>query len=146
MKKEPHVARGECGDCADFLVAQATLKLEADDFTLIAGEGLEELEDTADCLAVIVLLVEVVHDGHLDMCERRGSGCLLAGVERQVPAYRKQPPGEMSLNSRWILSTEPEEGLLHNVSRHLRVAEQPLRVSDQWPLVAVERVNHQFGV
>src|SRR5687768_706292 len=61
MKKEAHVARGECSDRRDFLVAQATLKLEVDDFTLIAGECLEDVEDAAECLTRVVLPVEVVH-------------------------------------------------------------------------------------
>ncbi len=71
MKKEPHVARGECSDRRDFLVAQATLKLEVDDFTLIAGERLENVEDAAEGLTGVVLRVEVVHHGRLGVFERR---------------------------------------------------------------------------
>jgi hypothetical protein len=65
VKKEPHVARGERRDGGDFLVAQTTLKLEIDDFALIAGERLEHVEDSAKGPARVVLSVEVVDDRHL---------------------------------------------------------------------------------
>ena len=146
MKEEPHVARGECSDRRDFLVAQATLKLEVNDFTLIAGERLENIENAAESLPGVVLAVEVVHDRHLGLFERCRTRRLLTRIERQVPADREQPCREMSVESRRILSTQPEEGLLHDVPCHLRVAEQPLCVSNQRPLVAVERVHHPFGV
>ena len=146
MQQEPHVARGECSDRCDFLVAQATLKLEIDDFTLIARERLENIEDATEGLAGVVLGVEVVDDRHLGVFERRRARRLLARIERQVPADREQPRGEMPFDSRRILPAQPEEGLLHDVPCHLHVAEQPRRVSNQWPLMAVERVNHPLGV
>ena len=71
MKKEAHVARRERSDCRDFLVAQATLKFEIDNFTLIAGERLENVEHAAESLTRVVLRVEVVHDRHLGLIERR---------------------------------------------------------------------------
>ena len=70
MKQEPHVARGEGSDRGDFLVAQATLKLEVDDFTLIAGERLEDVEHAAEGLACVVPSVKVVDDRHLGVLER----------------------------------------------------------------------------
>ena len=146
VKEESHVARGERSDRRDFLVAQATLKFEVDDFTLFAGERLEDVEDSTEGLTRVVLLVEVIDDRNLGLFERRRTRRLLTRVERQVPADREQPRRQMSFYSRLILSTQPEEGLLHNVPGHLHVAEQPLGVSDQWPLVAVERVNHPCGV
>lgn len=146
MKKEAHVARGECSDRRDFLVAQATLKLEVDDFTLIAGERLEDVEDAAECLTRVVLPVEVVHHGRFGVFERRRPGRLFACVERQVPADREQPCRQMSVHSRRVLPAQPKEGLLDDVPGHLRVAEQPFRIADQWPLVAIERVNHPLGV
>ena len=69
VQKKPHVARGERRDRRDFLVAQATLKLEVDDFTLITGERLENIEDAAKGLTGVVLLVEVVHNRHLGLFE-----------------------------------------------------------------------------
>jgi len=146
MKKEPHVARGECSDRRDFLVAQATLKLEVDDFTLITRERLENIEDATKGLAGVVLRVEVVDDRNLDVFERCRARRLLACIQRQVPADGEQPRREMSADSRRILPAQPEEGLLHDVPCHLHVAEQPRRVSNQWPLMAVERVNHPLGV
>ena len=146
MKKEPHVARGECSDRRDFLVAQATLKLEVDDFTLIAGERLEDVEDAAERLTGVVLRVEVVHHRRLGVFERRRAGRLLARVERQVPADCEQPCRQMSVHPRRVFSAQPEEGLLDDVPGHLRVAEQPLRIANQWPLVAIERVYHPLGV
>lgn len=146
MEQESHVARGECSDRRDFLVAQATLKLEVDDFTLIAGERVEDVEDAAECPTRVVLPVEVVHHRRLGVVERRRSGRFLARVERQVPADREQPRRQMSIHPRRVLSTQPEEGLLDDVPGRLRVAEQPRRVADQWPLVAIERVNHPLGV
>ena len=70
MKQEPHVARGERSDLGDFLVAQATLKLEVDDFTLIAGERLEDVEHATERPASVVLSFEVVDDRHLGVLER----------------------------------------------------------------------------
>ena len=52
----------------------------------------------------------------------------------------------MPVYSRRVLPTEPKEGLLHDVPRRVRAAKQPRGVSDQWPLVAVERVDHPLGV
>ena len=69
MQEESHVARGECSDRGDFLVAQATLKLEIDDFTLITGERLENIEDAAKGPTGVVLLVEVIHNRHLGLFE-----------------------------------------------------------------------------
>lgn len=146
MKKEPHVARRERRDGGDFLVAQTTLKLEIDDFALIAGERLEDIEDAGERLAGVVLRVQVVDDRQFGMCERRRPGRLLTRVERQVPADREQPRRQMSVHSRWIFPAQPEEGLLHDIPGRVRVAEQPRRVPDQRPLVAVERVNHPLGV
>ena len=146
VQKKPHVARGERRDRRDFLVAQATLKLEVDDFTLIAGERLEDIEDAAERLAGVVLRVEVVDHRQLGMCERRRPGRLLTRVERQVPADREQPRRQMSVHSRWIFTAQPKEGFLHDVPGRVRVAKQPLCVPDQRPLVAVERVNHPLGV
>ena len=71
MKKEAHVARRERSDGGDFLVAQATVKLQVYDFTLIAGERLEHVEDPAERLLGVVLRVEVVDHLHLGMVERR---------------------------------------------------------------------------
>ena len=130
MKKKPHIARGEGSDRRDFLVAQATLKLEVDDFTLIAGECLEDVEDPAERLTGVVLPVEVVDDRDFDVIERRRTRRLFTGIERQVAADCEQPGREMSVDSRWILPAEPQEGLLHDVPCHLRVAEQPLCVSE----------------
>ena len=146
MKKESHVARGECSDRRDFLVAQATLKLQVNDFTLITGKRLEDVEDAAECPTRVVLPVEVVHHRRLGVFERRRSGRLFARVERQVPADREQPRRQMSVHSRWIFTAQPKEGFLHDVPGRVRVAKQPLRVPDQRPLVAVERVNHPLGV
>ena len=69
MKKEAHIARGECSDRRDFLVAQPTLKLEVDDFTLIAGERLEDVENPAERLPGVVLRLEVVDHRDLGVCE-----------------------------------------------------------------------------
>ena len=65
VQKEPHVARRERRDGGDFLVAQTALKLEIDDFALIAGERLENVEDSTKGPTRIVLSVEVVDDRHL---------------------------------------------------------------------------------
>lgn len=146
MKKEPHVARRERRDGGDFLVAQTTLKLEVDDFALIAGERFEDVEDSTKGPARVVLRVEVVDDRHLGVRQRRRPRRLLTRVERQVPADREQPRREMSVHSLRVLAAQPEEGLLHDVPCRVRVAKQPLRVPDQRPLVAVERVNHPLGV
>lgn len=97
---------------------------------MIAGKRLEDVEDAAECLTRVVLRVEVVHHGRFGVFERRRPGRLLSRVERQVPADREQPRREMSVHSRRILSTQPEERLLDDVPGHLRVAEQPLRIAD----------------
>src|SRR5215216_3351596 len=81
MKEEPHVARGEIGDSADFLVAQATLKLEENDFALIARERLENFQNPSQRLSGVVLLVQVVDDGDLGDIERRQPRGLLSRVQ-----------------------------------------------------------------
>ena len=116
------------------------------DFTLIAGKRLEDVEDPAERLTGVVLRVEVVDHRQLGVCERRRTRRLLPRVERQVPADREQPGREVSVYPCRVLPTEPKEGLLDDVPCRLRVAKQPLCVPDQWPLVAVERVNHPLGV
>ena len=69
MKKKAHVARRERRDGGDFLVAQTALKLEVYDFTLIAGERLEDVEHPAERLPGVVLRVKVVDDRQLGVCE-----------------------------------------------------------------------------
>ena len=93
-----------------------------------------------------MLRVEVVHDRRLGVFERRRSGSFFARVERQVPADREQPCRQMSVHPLRVLATQPEERLLDDVPGHFRVAEQPRRIADQRPLVAIERVNHPLGV
>ena len=122
MKKEPHVARGECSDRRDFLVAQATLKLEVDDFTLITRERLENIEDATKGLAGVVLRVEVVDDRNLDVFERCRARRLLACIQRQVPADGEQPRRHVLPDSLRILPAEAEEGFLDDIPRRLQVA------------------------
>ena len=69
MKEEAHVARRERRDGGDFLVAQTTLKLEMDDFTLIAGERFEDVENPAERLPGVVLRLEVVDHRDRGVCE-----------------------------------------------------------------------------
>ena len=71
MKEKPHVARGELGNGADFLVAQASLKLEMDDFALIARERLEHVQDPSQGQTGVMLFVEVVDDRDFGEFERR---------------------------------------------------------------------------
>jgi hypothetical protein len=146
MKKKSHVARGEIGDSADFLVAQATVKLEEDDFALIARERLEYCQNPSQRLTGVVLLVQVVDDGHLGDVEGRQSRRLLPGVQRKVPAHREQPGGQMLAEVRRILPAQPQKCLLHDIPRQVEIAKQPRRIANQWSLVAVQGFSHPFGM
>ena len=146
VQEEPHIAHGELGDRADFLVAQATLELEVDDFALVARQRLENLEDPTKCLTRVVLVVEVVDDGSVGVLE----GCcpcrFLARIERKVAAHGEQPRREMPFDSPALFPAQPEECFLDNVPRRFQIAEQPFRIADQRPFIAVERIDHPFGV
>ena len=122
------------------------MKLEVDDLALVARERLENLQDPPERLACVVRFVEVVDDGCLSVLEGRGPRGPLSRIERQIPAHGEQPGRQMSVNPRLILPAQPQEGLLHDVSRGLQIPEQPLRIANQWPLVPVQRVDHPFGV
>ena len=142
MKEKPHVAHGEPGDRADFLVAQAAVELEMDDFALIAGQCLEDVENLPDRLARVVSFVQVAR--HRDLravVQRRMPRGLLSRIERQIPAHREQPRRHVSPDARRILPAETQEGFLHDVPRRLDVAEEPFGVTDQRPLVEVHGGN-----
>ena len=53
MKKESNVADGERGDPADFLVTEVALELQVDDLALIFGQGFDDLQNLADCPALV---------------------------------------------------------------------------------------------
>ena len=65
MEEKSNVADRELGDLADLLVAQAALELEVDDFTLVARKRLEDFQDPSECLARVVLFIEVTRHGRL---------------------------------------------------------------------------------
>ncbi len=52
----------------------------------------------------------------------------------------------MFADARRILTAQPKKGLLHDISRHVQIAEQPLRVANQRPFVVVQGFSHPFGV
>ena len=95
MKKESHVAHGEPGDRADFLVAEATLEFQVDDLALVARQRIEDVQHLTERRACVVPLVEVGRDGELGLIERRHPRRLLACVGRQIPADREQPRGQV---------------------------------------------------
>src|SRR4051812_3197056 len=82
MKKETDVAHGEPGNRADFPVAQAALEPEIHDLALVAWEGLEDVENLAQCLAGVMLFVEVAGDGDLHLFEWRAAGRVFARIQR----------------------------------------------------------------
>ena len=48
----------------------------------------------------------------------------------------------MSFEPRRIFPAQAQKGLLHDVPGRLQVAEEPLRVADQRPLVDLQRIGH----
>ena len=146
MKKEPHVARGEIGDGADFLVAQASLKLEVDDFALIARQCPENLEYPPQRLTSVVPFVEIVDDRDFSELEGRQARGSLSRVEGKIPAHREQPGGQVLAEARRIFPAEPQKRLLHDVPGQFQIAKQPRRITNQWPFVAVQGFSHPFRV
>ncbi len=142
MKKESNVADGERGDLADFLVTEVALELEADHFALVGRQLLQGVVNPGQCLARVVPFVEVAGDRELLVLDGRHARRLLPRIQRQVPAHREQPRREMSFELRRIFPAQAQKGLLHDVPGRLQVAEEPLRVADQRPLVDLQRIGH----
>jgi len=142
MKKEPDVADGQRRDGADFLVTEAALEPEIDHFALVARQRIEDDENPGERLTRVVLFIEVTGGGGFDALEGAVPRGVSAGVEDQVPAHREQPRCEVVADPLRVLLAQPEECLLDYVPRRFEVAEQPVRISDQWPLVPFQRVDH----
>ena len=71
------------------------MKLEEDDFALIARERLEDFQNPFQCLAGVMPLVQVVDDRDFGDVEGREPRSLLSSIERKIPAHREQPGGQM---------------------------------------------------
>jgi len=145
MKKESNVADGERGDLADFLVTEVALELEVDHFALVGRELLQGVVNPGECLPRVVSFVEVAGDRELLVVHGGHAGRLLPRIQRKVPAHREQPRREMAFELRRIFPAQAQKGLLHDVPRRLQVAEEPLRVADQRPLVELQRIGHPGG-
>ena len=146
MKKESNVADGERGDLADFLVTEVALELEVDHFALVGRELLQGGVNPGECLARVVSFVEVAGDRELLFVVDGGQASRFPPrIEREVAAYREQPWSEASFELRRFFPAQPQKGLLHDVPGRLQVAEEPLRVADQRPLVDLQRIGHPGG-
>lgn len=146
MKEESDVADGERRDGADFLVAEAALEPEMDHFALVVRQGVEDGENPGKRLTRIVLLVQVTGGRSVDPLDWGVPYGLSAGVEHQVPAHGEQPRCDVVTDPLRILLAQPEERLLDHVPRRLEVAEEPVRISNQRPLVPFQRVDHPLGL
>ena len=145
MKKESHVAHGEPGDRTDFLVAEATLELEIDDLALVARQRIEDVQDLAECRLRVVLFVEICGHGDVALVERGDARRLLAGVGRKIPADREQPGGQVIAESRRVFPAEAQERFLDDIARRFQVAQEPLRIAEQRPLVQVQCCDYPVG-
>ena len=146
MKKESNIADGERGDLADFLVTEVALELEVDHFALVGRQLLQAVVNPGEGLSRVVSFVEVAGDRELLVVfDGVHASRLLPRIQREVPAHREQPRREMSFKPRPVFPAQPQEGLLHDVTGRLQVAEEPLRVADQRPLVDFERVGYPGG-
>ena len=146
MKEESDVADGEPGDRADLLVAEAALESQVDGFALIGWQRIEDRENPGECVPRVVPLVEIAGDGGLDAFERRVPRGPPPRVECEVPAHGEQPRREVLANALRFLLAEAEESFLDHVARRFQVAEEPVRIPDQRPLVPFQRVNHPLGL
>jgi len=145
MKKEADVAHREPGDGTDFLVGQATLEPEIDDFALVARKRVEPLEYPAQDLLRVMPLVEVVGDRDFSLFEGRVPGIDAVAVECQIPADREEPLREVPADALRVLLAEAQERLLHHILRGRQVPQEATRVSKQRPLVPVQRLDYPFG-
>ena len=145
MKKEANVADGERGDIADFLVTEVALELEVDHFALVRRKLLHGVVNPGERLSRVVSFVEVAGDLELFVVYGCQARRLLPRIQREVPAHREQPRRETSFELRRVFPAQPQKGLLHDVPGRLQVAEEPLRVADQRPLVDLERFGHPCG-
>ena len=145
MQKEADVAHREPGDSTDFLVGQAALEPEIDDFALVARQRVEDSEDPADGLLRVVSFIEVVVDRDFSLFEGRVPGAGAVAVECEVPADGEEPLGEVPANTLRVLFTEAQERLLHHVLRCRQVTQKAARISKQRPLVPVQCLDYPFG-
>lgn len=145
MEKESNIADGKRGDLADFLVTEVALELEVDHFALVGRQRLQHVVNSGERLPHVVPLVEVAGDGELMVVEGRHANRLLSRIQRQVAAHREEPRREMSVEPCRILPAQAKEGLLHDVAGRFQVAEEPLRVADQRPLVKPQCFGHEVG-
>ena len=106
MKKESNVADGERGDLADFLVTEVALELEVDHFALVGRELLQGVVNPGERLARVVSFVEVAGNRELLVVDGGHAGRLLPRIQREVPAHREQPRGEMAFELRRILPAQ----------------------------------------
>ena len=145
MKKEADVAHREPGDDADFLVGQATLEPEIDDFALVARQRVEPFDYPAEDLLRVVPLIEVVGDRDFGLFEGRVPGAGAVAVECEVPADGEEPLGEVPADALRVLLAEAQERLLHHVLRRRQVTQEASRVSKQRPLVPVQCLDYPVG-
>ena len=117
-----------------------------DDLALIPGEGDENLEHVVQRLSRVVARLEVALDSHVRAGERRAPGRLLPCIDGEVPAHREQPRRQVVADPEGILPAQPQKGFLHDIPRQFQIADQPLRIANQRPFVAVEGFSHPFGV
>ena len=101
VKKESDVAHGEPCDRADFLVAQAALKFQIDNFALVGRQRLDRREHLREGPARVVAR----HRGRLGhrdvgIVERREAPGLFPGVNREIAADREQPGRHASSSRR----------------------------------------------
>lgn len=122
------------------------MKLEVDDLALIAWKRLENIQNPSKCLPGVVQFVQVLDNGNVGEVEGCHPRRRFAGIERQIPTHREQPGREVSADPRGILPAQPQKGLLHDIPRQFQIADQPLRIANQRPFVAVEGFSHPFGV
>ena len=141
MQQITDVADAQPREPTDFLVAQATFDLEANDFLLSRRKAIHQgvslvrsVATLGDSLGVAFgtgwrrrVIVEGFH-----------SVFLLQDVESSVAADGVEPLTDMAFDLIAWLRAETNERVLHDIAGAIRVTHQMRRVSQQWSLEFLE--------
>jgi hypothetical protein len=136
----------EVGDAADFLVTESVLKLQADDFLLIRGQGGKKLEYLPGAITALGgnsgrRLAAFVRF-QFDTIHRRHSAFLSSHIQGPVSANGIEPFGQVPLQPFLRLRAQLHEGVLHHVARAFNIARDLRGVARQWTFELPERCVH----
>lgn len=113
-----------------------------DDLALVGRQSLNSGEHLRESLARVMPGIEVGCHGDVCVVERRKAAGLSFGVEREIAADREQPGRDASLEAPAVLPAQPEKSLLDDIAGGIQIAEQPLHVTEQRPLILGQRLDY----